>query len=52
MKKETFFEKRPPKISSLVSFLSGLYQNKALHDFRKKGQLSIFERNLDLKYAL
>ena len=53
MKKSTFFEKRAPKISPYsISFLSFLHQSKALYNFRKKGQLSIVERNIDLKYAL
>ena len=49
MKRELFFEKRaPPPILNSFSKC----QNKALHNFWKNGQLSIVERNLDLKYAL
>ena len=33
-------------------FLSVLHQNKAIHNFRKKGQRSIVERNIGLQYAL
>ena len=35
-----------------IPFLSVLHQNKALHNFRKRGQLSIVERNVGLEYPL
>ena len=35
-----------------IPFLSVLHQNKAFHGFRKKGQRSIVEHNIDLEYAL
>ena len=55
MKKGTFFEKGAPKISPspyLISLLSVLHQNKALHNFRKRGQRWIDECNIGLEYAL
>ena len=54
MKKGTFFKKRAPKIPPPYSipFLSVLRQNKALYNFRKRGQRSIVERNIGLKYPL
>ena len=55
MKKEHFFEKRAPKIPLppySIPFLSVLHQNKALYNFRKRGQRSILERNIGLEYAL
>ena len=49
MKKGTCFEKRALKISPYqIPFLSVLHQNKDLYNFRKKGQLSIVERNINL----
>ena len=35
-----------------IPFLSVLHQNKAMHNFRKKGQRSIVERNIGLQYTL
>ena len=35
-----------------VQFLSVLHQNKALHNFRKRGLRLIVERNIVLEYAL
>ena len=35
-----------------ILFLSVLHQQKALHNFCKKGQRSIVKRNIGLKYAL
>ena len=35
-----------------ISFLSVLHQNKALYNFRKRGQRSIVERNIGLECAL
>ena len=62
MKKGTFLKKkhkkfhasrppRPPPPYS-IPFLSVLHQNKALHNFHKRGQRSIVERNIGLEYAL
>ena len=56
----SFFEKRAPKILRLppsphtysILFLSDLHRNKALYDFRKRGQRSIVERNISLEYSL
>ena len=36
----------------ITPFLSVLHQNKALHDFGKREQHSIVERNIGLEYAL
>ena len=50
-----FFKKRTPKIPPTpysISFLSVLHQNKALHNFHKRGQHLIVERNTGLEYAL
>ena len=55
-----FFEKRPPQNFTLlpfpppcsIPFLSIFYENKALHNFRKREQRSIVERNIALEYAL
>ena len=55
MKKDTFFEKRASKISPppySIPFLSVLHQNKAFHNFRKRGQRSVVERNKGLENAL
>ena len=41
----------PPSPHS-IPFLSVLHQNKALYNFRKRGQRSIVERNIGLEYAL
>ena len=35
-----------------INFLSVLHQNKALHNFYKRRQRSIVERNIGLEYAL
>ena len=43
---------RPPLIQFLISFLKVLYQNKALHNFSKRGQDSIVKRNIGLEYSL
>ena len=40
----------PPHFS--IPFLCALHQNKTLHNFRKRGQRSIVERNIGLAYAL
>ena len=39
-----------PRVNLPIFFLSFLHQNKALHNFRKRGQRSIVERNME--YAL
>ena len=46
------FEKRAPTPPYSISFLNVLYQNKALHNFCKGGQLTIVEHNIGLEYAL
>ena len=55
MKKSTFLKKGPqnfpPPLYS-IPFLRILHQNKALHNFRKRVQRSIVERNIGLEYAL
>ena len=51
----TLFEKKGPKNFNpfySIPFLSVIHQNKALHIFFKRGQLSIVECNIDLEYAL
>ena len=48
-RKGTFF--KYPRLYA-IPFLSVLHQNKALHHFRKEGQLSITECNTGLEYAL
>ena len=56
-RKDTFYEKRAPKISPpspppySVSFLSVLHQNKALHNFCKRMKCLIVEHNMSLEYA-
>ena len=46
-------KKGPQKSSPLFNpFLSILHQNKVLHNFCKRGQRSIVERNIGLEYAL
>ena len=56
-RKDTFYEKRAPKISPpspspySVSFLSVLHQNKALHNFCKRMECLIVEHNMSLEYA-
>ena len=43
-KKDTFYEKRAPTVSPAlysITSLNVLHQNKALHNFRRKGQCSI-----------
>ena len=53
MKKGTFLKKGLKNLTPYpIPFLSVLHQNKALYNFRKKGHLSVVERNIDLKYAL
>ena len=47
MKKGTFLKK-----GLSIPFLSVLHQNKALHNFRKRVQRLIVERNIGLEYAL
>ena len=54
MKKSTFYKKghfifHP---SYLISFLSALHQNKALYNFRKRGQRSIVKRNIERNIGL
>ena len=49
LKKEPQNSHRPPY---QIPFLIVLHQNKPLHNFRKKRQLSIAEHNINLKYAL
>ena len=54
-RKGTFLKKGPKKFQpppNSICFLSVLHQNKALHNFHKREQLSIVERNLGLEYAL
>ena len=57
-RKGTFFNKSAPKIlppSSAhysIPFLSVLHRNKALYNFRKRGQRSIVKHNIGLEYAL
>ena len=49
---DTFFKKRAPKIAPLFNpFSSVLHQNKALHNFSKRRQHSIVERNIGLEYS-
>ena len=56
-KRALFFEKKKqhqtihPTPYSIL-FLSVLYQNKALYNFRKRGEYSIVEHNKGLEYAL
>ena len=52
----SILKKRAPEIPSLptprlysIPFLRVLHQNKALYNFRKKGQRSIVERNISLE---
>ena len=56
MKKGTFLKKRYQKFHLLLPYsipIPGvLHQNKALYNFRKRGQRSIVERNIGLEYAL
>ena len=55
MKMGDFFLKKGPKKfnpSFSILFLSVLHQNKALHNFCKRGRRSIVERSIGLKYAL
>ena len=61
MKKGHFFEKRALFLkkghqnfhpSYSIPFLSVLHHNKALYNFRKRGQHSIVERNIGLESAL
>ena len=54
-KKGISLKKGPPKIHPSpysIPFLSVLHQNKVLHNFRKREQRSIVERNIGLGYAL
>ena len=55
MKKGTFLKKghqKYPRPPYSIPFLSFSHQNKALYNFRKKGQRSIVERSIGLEYAL
>ena len=61
MEKGTFFEKNVLKILHTpppsppfysIPFPSFLHQNKALHNFRKRGKRSTLERNMGLEYAM
>ena len=59
MKKGHFFWKKGTKYFTppySIPFLSVLYQNKALYNFRKRGRSSIVKRNIEpnigLEYAL
>ena len=53
MKKGTFQKKGPQKSHPYsIPFLNVLHQNKALHNFCKRGQCLIVERNIGLEYAL
>ena len=54
-RKDTFLKRRAPQFYPLpysIPFLSVLHRNKALYNFRKKGQRSIVERIIGLEYAL
>ena len=44
-RKDTFLKKRHQKFSVL-------HRNKALYNFRKKGQRSVVKRDIGLEYAL
>ena len=48
-KRALFLKKGPP---NAILFLGVLHQNKALHNFHKKGQASMVECNIGLEYAL
>ena len=53
--KRHFFEKGAQKISPppySITLISVLHENKALHNFCKRGQHSIVECNIGLEYAL
>ena len=53
MKTDIFLKKvlvLPPPY--LIPFLKVLYQNKTFHNFPKRGQHSIFKRNMGLEYTL
>ena len=57
MKKGHYFEKRAPRFHTharthahSIPFLNILHQNKAFHNFCKKGQRSIVECNIGLEY--
>ena len=50
MKKGTKYLTPPPPY--LIPFLSVLHRNKALYNFFKRQQRSIFERNIGLEYTL
>ena len=52
MKKCISFKKNPTLLPYSIPFLNVLYQNKALHNFPKRGQHSIFKRYVRLEYAL
>ena len=52
-KKRHFFEERAQKSPhNLNIFFSVLHQNKALHNFCKRGYLAIIEPNIGLEYAM
>ena len=54
MKKGIFKKKSSSPSSSphSIPFLKVLYQNKTFHNFPKRGQHSIFKRNMGLEYTL